>query len=267
MKQGSVRGTNATEHAVFASGTATEHATNGNATEHASSGKDHALLDTCLKEDPEGKDAKIDTIANRLLAALMSERSTSPQAAVRPPATTTDVATCSDASHQPPVPNHKRNLTQLLYLDRPQPPLTDAQKLAQIMCPKNDLQITVSCWTRINMPEPVYYASKTFTLDELGADSINAGGAKAKKIRMEVLERLRHMKAGLSADQRNDWSWFKEFWDQEMVIRHGQAWAKTFSGKVQKVLDDERSNAFSVFVYNETRRVFQGMEALPVPGS
>ena len=117
------------------------------------------------------------------------------------------------------------------------------------------------------MPEPVYYASKTFTLDELGADSINAGGATAQKIRVEVLERLRHMKAGLSAAKSNDWSWFKEFWDQEMVRRHGRAWAKTFSGWVQKVLDNERSNAFSVFVYNETRRVFRGMEALPVPGS
>ena len=180
MKQGSVRGTNATEHAVFASGTATEHATNGNATEHASSGKDHALLDTCLKEDPEGKDAKIDTIANRLLAALMSERSTSPQAAVRPPATTTDVATCSDASHRPPATttdvatcsdfsfqpqfaDHQSNLTQVLYLDRPQPILTDAQKLAQIMaCPKNELHISVTCQAKIWMPKwapqpPAYY--------------------------------------------------------------------------------------------------------------
>ena len=37
MKQGSVR-TNATEHAAFASGTATEHATSGTATEHVGLG-------------------------------------------------------------------------------------------------------------------------------------------------------------------------------------------------------------------------------------
>ena len=42
MKQGSVR-TNATGHAAFASGTATELATSGNATEHATSGKDPQL--------------------------------------------------------------------------------------------------------------------------------------------------------------------------------------------------------------------------------
>ena len=111
------------------------------------------------------------------------------------------------------------------------------------------------------------HAIKTFTLDALGANKANAGGPKARNNRMDVLERLRRMKAGLSAGQTNDWSWFKEAWDQEMVTQYGPAWAKTFSGWVQKVLDDERSNAFSVFVYNETRRVFEGTSALHVPGS
>ena len=84
---------------------------------------------------------------------------------------------------------------------------------------------------------------------------------------MDVLDRLAHIQAGLSAGQGNDWPWFKEAWDQEMVTQHGPHWASTFSGWVQAVLDDERSNAFSVFVYNETRRVFHQVQALHVPGT
>ena len=48
------------------------------------------------------------------------------------------------------------------------------------------------------------------TLDALGEGSPNAGGAKARKNRFEVLDRLSRLKAGLSAGQKNDWSWFKE---------------------------------------------------------
>ena len=51
------------------------------------------------------------------------------------------------------------------------------------------------------------HAIKTFTLEALGAGSPNAGGAKARKNRLEVLDRLSRLKAGLSAGQRNDWPW------------------------------------------------------------
>ena len=84
---------------------------------------------------------------------------------------------------------------------------------------------------------------------------------------MDVLDRLARIKAGLSAGQRNDWPWFKEAWDHEMVTQHGANWAALFAGWVQSVLDDERSNAFSLFVYNETCRVFKGIAALHVPGN
>jgi len=109
------------------------------------------------------------------------------------------------------------------------------------------------------------HAIKTFTLDCLGADSHNAGGAKSRKNRFEVLDRLARMNAGLSAGQKNDWTWFKEAWDQRMVIEYESTWALQFSQWVQAVLDDKRSNAFSMFVYNETRRVFEGSSALHVP--
>jgi len=110
------------------------------------------------------------------------------------------------------------------------------------------------------------HAIKTFTLEALGEGSANAGGAKSKKNRFEVLDRLARINAGLSAGQRNDWQWFKGAWDQRMVTEHGADWAATFSGWVQAVLDDTRSNALSLFVYHETCRVFHDISALHVPG-
>lgn len=111
------------------------------------------------------------------------------------------------------------------------------------------------------------HALKTFTLEALGEGSTNAGGAKGKKNRHEVLDRLSRIRAGLSAGQKNDWQWFKEAWDKEMVKLHGAGWAKLFAAWMQKTLEDERSNAFSHFVYDETCRVFQNVAALHVPGS
>ena len=110
------------------------------------------------------------------------------------------------------------------------------------------------------------HAIKTYTLEALGACGHNAGGAEAKT-RFDVLDRLARIKVGLSAGQKNDWLWFKETWDQEMVTQHGVNWASIFAGWVQSVLDDERSNAFSLFVYSESCRVFHGTAALHVPGS
>ena len=110
------------------------------------------------------------------------------------------------------------------------------------------------------------HAIKTFTVEALGEDSHNAGGAKARTRRFEVLDRLARFRAGLSPGQKNDWQWFKESWDQAMVAEHGKNWGSKFAGWMQQVLDDERSNAFSCFVHTETCRVFHGIAALHVPG-
>ena len=110
------------------------------------------------------------------------------------------------------------------------------------------------------------HAIKSFTLEALGTGSPNAGGAKSKKSRFEVLDRLARLNAGLSAGQKNDWQWFKDAWDSQMVTQHKAKWADVFSGWVQGVLNDERSNAFSCFVHSETCRVFAGTAALQVPG-
>ena len=91
-------------------------------------------------------------------------------------------------------------------------------------------------------------------------------GRPREKNGLEVLDRLSHLKAGLSAGQRNDWPWFQHAWDQAMVAEHKGKWASVFSGWVQHVLDDERSNAFSEFVHSETCRVLADSAALQVPG-
>ena len=110
------------------------------------------------------------------------------------------------------------------------------------------------------------HAFKSFTLDALGRGSINAGGVESRKCRHEVLDRLARVRAGLSPGQRNDWTWFKKAWDKEMVEQHGSDWAEIFAGWMQNVLNDERSNALSRFVYDETCRVFHDTAALHVPG-
>ena len=46
------------------------------------------------------------------------------------------------------------------------------------------------------------HATKTFAPDALGHGSPNAGGAKAKSRRFEVLDRLARLKAGLSPAKR-----------------------------------------------------------------
>ena len=51
-----------------------------------------------------------------------------------------------------------------------------------------------------------------------------------------------------------------------MVTQHGAEWPELIATWMQKVLRDERSNAFSIFVYTKTCRVFEGAAALQVLG-
>ena len=111
------------------------------------------------------------------------------------------------------------------------------------------------------------HAVKRFTPEMLGEGTANAGGAKARKTRFEVLDRLSRIRSGLSTEQKVDWPWWKEEWDSAMVKEYKGTWGSTFAKWMQHVLCDESSNAFSTFVYNETCRVFQGTCALHVPGA
>ena len=111
------------------------------------------------------------------------------------------------------------------------------------------------------------YAVKTYTLHALGDGTENGGGHKGRTLRWEVLDRLARLGAGLSDGQKNDWTWFKSSWDETMLAEHQHVWPMVFAGYMKGVMDDERTNAFSEFVYNETLRVFSGHAALSVPGS
>ena len=51
-----------------------------------------------------------------------------------------------------------------------------------------------------------------------------------------------------------------------MAEERGDAWPKTFAEWMQTILNDERSNAFSLFVHAETVRVFNATAALHIPG-
>ena len=51
-----------------------------------------------------------------------------------------------------------------------------------------------------------------------------------------------------------------------MLTKYGDEWLETFATWMQEVVMDSRSNAFSIFVYEETCRVFKGAAALQVPG-
>ena len=110
---------------------------------------------------------------------------------------------------------------------------------------------------------------KAYSLDMLGKGKKNAGHQQHHKARLEVLERLRRA-AELSAAQTSLWDCFKNAWDKEMAEAHGENWAELFAQEVQKVINDlkeGRSNALSVFMHNETRRVLLDTPALLVPGA
>ena len=119
-----------------------------------------------------------------------------------------------------------------------------------------ELESTIAC----------KHVVKSFRLEDLGKGVNNAGSAKGKKNRSDVLDRLSRLNSGLSAGQRNDWQWFKDAWDKAMVIEYGDEWPETFATWMQGVMMDSRSNAFSIFVHEETCRVFDGAAALQVPG-
>ena len=114
------------------------------------------------------------------------------------------------------------------------------------------------------------HAMKTFTPELLGQGQKRAGGAKAQKVRFEVLDRLASYGVGLSPDQKNDWSLFKHAWDSKMVDEHDVNWGSTFAGWVQQIVEDMASgkgnNAFSMFMHNEWRRCLSDEPAIRLPG-
>ena len=109
---------------------------------------------------------------------------------------------------------------------------------------------------------------KAYSLDMLGKGKKTCH-QQHHKARLEVLERLRRA-AELSPAQTTTWEFFKQTWDQEMAGVHGEGWAELFAQMMQQVLNDlgeGKSNALSLFMNNETRRVLSDTPALLVPGA
>ena len=114
---------------------------------------------------------------------------------------------------------------------------------------------------------PSKHAMKTYSLVDLG-DGRSCGGKASGKKRHEVLDRLFRSCGGLSPAQKNDFAWWKDAWDKQMLEEYGAEWARVFAEWVQKVLADFENgvgNAFSLFVHAETRRCFHDVVALQVP--
>jgi hypothetical protein len=110
-------------------------------------------------------------------------------------------------------------------------------------------------------------AAKGYSLPMLGQGKKGGGTQQHQKARFEVLDRLRQV-AELSPEQTGQWTFFKTSWDDEMAAQHQANWGQYFAEMVQQLLNDllaETSNALSVFMENESRRILSTVPALLVP--
>ena len=82
------------------------------------------------------------------------------------------------------------------------------------------------------------HAIKHVSLEDLGKGRSRGGGVFAKRRRWEVLDRLSRLGQGLSPAQRNDLTWFKNAWGARMLQEHGGEWPETFTGWMQRLLED-----------------------------
>ena len=108
----------------------------------------------------------------------------------------------------------------------------------------------------------------SYSLEDLGHGRKGCGKGDGRKRRAQVLDRLAHLGLGLSAAQKNDFVWWKSAWDHKMLAEHEADWPRFFAEWARKIvndLGDGQGNAFSVFMYNETRRCFDGDVALRLP--
>jgi ATPase subunit of ABC transporter with duplicated ATPase domains len=110
-------------------------------------------------------------------------------------------------------------------------------------------------------------SARAFTLPMLGNGKKKGGTQQNQKNRYEVLERVRAV-AELSPEQTNNWHLFKIAWDEAMAVFHGDTWGETFAQMMKTVLDDllaGKTDALSVFVENEKKRILSTVPALVIP--
>ena len=69
----------------------------------------------------------------------------------------------------------------------------------------------------------------------------------------------------MSAQQKNDWQWFKREWDAKMAETHNKAWGAEFAEIANGLLEKLKAgneSAVSDFMYNETIRVLSEVPTL-----
>ena len=71
---------------------------------------------------------------------------------------------------------------------------------------------------------------KRYSLANLGEGNKNGGTVAQKKVRKDVLSRLRGC-GGLSAEQEVDFDWFIEEWDRVNAAEHAEDWGLIFQRK------------------------------------
>ena len=93
------------------------------------------------------------------------------------------------------------------------------QKLAKLR--KNE--------TSIEAAQNIKDQMKRYSLDKLGLGHKNGGNAAHKKLRKDVLSRLRGC-GGLSAEQEANFEWFIDEWDRVNADTYADRWATIFAG-------------------------------------
>ena len=111
-------------------------------------------------------------------------------------------------------------------------------------------------------------SEKVYSPEMLGQGKRKGGRKEHKDNRYDTLERVRRI-GKLNADQCGQWDFFKTHWDRAQANVHGENWGKVFAEMIQGVLQrllEGESDAFALFVKNETDRVLGDRGALVVPG-
>ena len=93
---------------------------------------------------------------------------------------------------------------------------------------------------------------------------------RLKKNRMDVLHRLKDLKGALSPEQKFQFAWWKDAWDDWNSRAHKKEWPAKFAGMLQKVSNDMvggDGEAFSKFVRDEQTRCLSDAVALSIPAT
>ena len=114
------------------------------------------------------------------------------------------------------------------------------------------------------------HAVKRLSLSELGAGQKNCGGVAGRMARIDAWSRLAVLGSGLPRSQRSDFEWFRREWGAAGIHDYQDRWPDMFATWVQGVVDaylGGRPNAFSIFVYHETRRRLSTSVVLALPAA